>query len=473
MEFKSRQYETINCTEIHGTHVEYRTVCGDFPVRAGDGALLGTMFSYSYIRTDVEDNTRRPAVFAFNGGPGSSSMWMHAGLLAPRTVKTEHPLTPPTTPPYELAQNDDCILDVCDLVLIDPMGTGYSLILDRERQNEVYSVEKDAEIFADFIEDWKLRENRMNSPVYLLAESYGTLRACVIPSMLLGGPMTAVNETRGLSVNGIILMGNAVTFQSGGSVFFESNVEKMILNFPTMAACSWYHTEGEKPPLKSYMDEVYAFAGGDLMRALYWGYGLDAGEREAILDRLADFTGLDKRLLRRNNLRIDTGTFIRERLTDSGLDLGLYDGRFTMPQSMQIGSMPNPTADDPAMGFYTPSYRGAFELIARELGIDADQPYTPINFKVNGSWSYASSLSPAEHLQAALRRSPELRVMFCCGYYDLVTTCGQARYLVNHLDCAGSRITVKEYESGHMPYIGESRAQLASDLRTMITGREA
>lgn len=111
--------------------------------------------------------------------------------------------------------------------LIDPMGTGYSLILDRERQNEVYSVEKDAEIFADFIEDWKLRENRMNSPVYLLAESYGTLRACVIPSMLLGGPMTAVNETRGLSVNGIILMGNAVTFQSGGSVFFESNVETM------------------------------------------------------------------------------------------------------------------------------------------------------------------------------------------------------------------------------------------------------
>ena len=143
MEFKSRQYETVNCAEIHGTHVEYRTVCGDFPVRAGDGALLGTMFSYSYIRTDVEDNTRRPAVFAFNGGPGSSSMWMHAGLLAPRTVKTEHPLTPPTTPPYELAQNDDCILDVCDLVLIDPMGTGYSLILDRERQNEVYSVEKD------------------------------------------------------------------------------------------------------------------------------------------------------------------------------------------------------------------------------------------------------------------------------------------------------------------------------------------
>lgn len=465
-----RRYETSASTTIGGVTVPYRTVCGDFPVHAADGSVLGTVFSYSYIRSDVTEPGNRPVLFAFNGGPGSSSIWLHTGLLAPRTVKMDDPLHPPTVPPYALEENEDCLLDVCDLVLVDPMGTGYSRVFDPARQAEVYSVEEDARVFADFICDWKLRENRWNSPTYLLAESYGTMRAAVIPTMLAGGPLTALHETRGQTLSGIILMGNTVAFQPGQLPLFEGNVEPMVLNFPTMAATNWYYTTGAKPPLAEYMRAAYAFAQKTLLPALFAGHSLDAAASEQVLDELAGFTGLDKALLRRKNLRIDPAAFARERLAAQGLDIGLYDSRFTMAHSEHLGDIPEPTADDPAMGAYTPAYCGAFAEIARGLGINTETPYTAINFKVNGAWSYAGQKQPGEHLQAALRRNPSLRLLFCCGYYDFVTTCGQARYLANHLDAAPGQILLKEYASGHMPYIGESRAELARDLRAMVTG---
>lgn len=468
MDFTPRLYETSGSAVIGGRQVDYRTECGDWPVYAEDGGLLGTMFSYAYLSTSQEDS-QRPVVFAFNGGPGSSSLWLHAGFLAPETVKMPNPLNPPTMPPYALEPNDECILDVSDIVLIDPMGTGYGLVLNEERQGEAYSIESDAKIFAQFIESWKISHGRENSPVYLLAESYGTLRACTIPDMLIGGPTTAVAETRGYSVNGIILMGSAVAWNPGKMAFFEGSVEQMTLAFPTMAACSWYFTEGEKPDLDKYMDEAYAFAGGDLLRSLYAGYSMPEDEREKIISRLTYFTGLDPQLIRQNNCRISAEEFASRRLASQGLDLGLYDGRFTMPHSGQLGFMAEPTADDPAMGAYVPAYCGAFALMAKKLGIRIAEPYKAINFKINSRWSYEGRKTPAEHLQAALRRSPGLQVMFCCGRYDFVTTPGQARYLANHLDCAGRRVLVRDYESGHMPYIGSSRRDLARDIRTMIS----
>lgn len=471
MDYTPRKYETAGSAMIRTAQVDYRTECGDWPVCADDGALLGTMFSYSYIRTGVESG-ERPVVFAFNGGPGSSSVWLHAGFLAPETVSMPEPLNPPKAPPYALVPNDECILDVCDIVLIDPMGTGYGLILDEQRQGEVYSVEADAKVFAEFIEYWLIEHGRTNSPVYLLAESYGTLRACTIPDMLIGGPTTVAAETRGFGVNGLILMGSGVAWNPGKMAFFEGGIEQMVLSFPTMAACNWYYTEGEKPSLGEYMAEAYGFAGGELLRALYAGYSLPEGEREAVISKLSAFTGLDTQLLRRNNCRIGANVFAHERLAGRALDLGQYDGRFTMPQSERLGFMPEPTADDPAMGAYVPSYCGAFQLVAKKLGIDITEPYKAINFKVNGRWSYEGRKTPAEHLQAALRRSPDMKVMFCCGLYDFVTTVGQARYLANHLDCAGGRISVREYESGHMPYIGGSRRSLAEDVRSMICGVE-
>lgn len=468
MEFELRNFETKNRAVTGGSEIEYRTVCGDYPVKASDGTVLGTMFTYSYIRTDVSDTESRPVLFAFNGGPGSSAMWLHAGILAPRTVKLENATSPQTVPPFELEDNEECLLDICDIVLIDPMGTGYSVILNEERQKEVYSIEQDAQIFAEYIWYWQNREKRWNSPKYVMGESYGTLRACLIPTFLMGGPFSVSAAATGLTLDGIILMGSAVTINPGIIPVRESLVEPMVLDFPTMAACNWYHTKGEKPELKSFIEEAFTFAEGELLSGLYKGNSLTEEERRSFFEKLSYFTGLPESLLVRKHGRIDTATFSRERLGHEGLDIGLYDGRYVLPQSNRIGT-PDPVADDGAMGLYTPAFRGAFEQLVRELGIKTEQSYKIINFSVNGMWSYDSARTPAEHLQAAIRRNKSLRILICSGCYDLVTTMGQARYAANHFDRAEDQIIVKEYESGHMPYLGkDSRKALAEDCRNLI-----
>lgn len=471
MEETMRRIERQGETVIGGEQIRYRTCCEDYPVLAEDGALLGTMFVYSYLRTGVEKDGR-PVLFAYNGGPGSSALWLHMGLLAPKRVRLDCPTKPPAIPPFEREVNPNCMLDICDIVVIDPMGTGYSRVFETGRQAEVYSVEQDAKVFACFIRDWIGREGRTNSPKYLLGESYGTLRSCVIPGVLMGGPLYAGAVSTGIAIDGILMLGTSLNVNPVPNVWDEYGIERMVLDLPTMAACCRYHYPEGKPGRKEFVEEAARFASAELLTGLYRGNRLAGDEERIFARKLTEFTGLSESYLRRKHYRVSLTEFSKELLADRGQEIGLYDGRFLMPSGSRIG-LADPVADDGAMGRYTPVFRGAFAEQADELGISSEEPYTIINFNVNGMWKYDGVRTPLEYLRAALRRNPDLRVLIANGLYDLVTTIGQARYTANHLEAGKGQVILREYPSGHMAYVGEeSGGLLGQDIRRFIRKEE-
>lgn len=472
MEPTLRKFETEGSAFVGGKNISYRTCCGDYPVYGADGVLLGTMFTYAYVRTDTESSAKRPVLFAYNGGPGSSALWVHTGLLAPKRVKLEEPTQPKTVPPFEVEENPHCILDICDIVIVDPMGTGWSGVYDEGRQAEVYSYEKDGEVFARFIQDWVRREKRWDSPKYLLGESYGTMRSCVIPSILMGGPVCAGAVSTGIAVDGIIMMGTALNVNPQPNWWDEYGVERMALDLPTMAACNWYFHPDGKPELSEFISEADRFAGTELLAGLYRGNRMTVEETDSFNEKLAYFTGLSKEYLRRKHNRVSLSDFSKELLSGKSLEIGMYDGRFVLPSGAQIG-MEDPVADDGAMGLYTPAFRGAFMKLAEELELQIDEPYRIINFNVNGMWKFDGVKTPLEYLRAALRRNPQMRVLITNGVYDLVATIGQARYTAGHLDARDGQVIVKEYPSGHMSYVGEESGRLlAADIRAFIEKKE-
>lgn len=472
-ELKLNKFETNKEAKINGQQLTYKTVCGDVPVRGTEGSLLGTMFYYSYLRTDAEDRETRPVLFAYNGGPGSSAMWLHTGLLGTKRVRLDCPTEPPAVPPYEIEENPYCLLDLCDIVMIDPLGTGYSQVLQPELAKEAYSMEQDARIFADFILKWTEENGRWNSPKYLLGESYGTMRSSILASTLMGGPTQAGAAATGMAIDGIIMMGSGIMVNPNPNLWDEYGVERISLDLPTMAAVSWYFDHEGKPGLRDFVEEAYAFASDVCLPCLYKARRMGREEESNFMAKLAYYTGLSVKILKRYGHRISLGAFAGELLRDRGLEAGMYDGRFTMALAGEKIGMADPVTDDPAMGAYTPAFRAAFAQIAEELNIQLERDYRIIDFNVNGMWRYDGLRSPFQYLQAALRRNPQLRVMFCDGLYDLVTTVGQARYAAAHLQSREGQVIVKEYPSGHMPYIGEeSGAQLAEDLRAFISKEE-
>lgn len=453
-----------------GKEIRYRTVCADYPVYGDDGEELGTMFSYSYIRTDPAPDAQRPVLFAFNGGPGSSALWLHMGLLAPERVRLGGGLNPPAVPPFELEENPLCLLDVCDLVVIDPMGTGYGWLNGPARAMDAFSLEGDARIFADFIEDWTTREDRWDSPKYLLGESYGTMRACLLPDILTGGPMQAGALARGVAINGVILSGLCLSVNPTPNLWDEYGVERAVLDLPSMAAANWYISHDQKADLRAFVDEAYAFC-GEYLTALYRGRSLSAKEQTALLEKLICYTGLPADYLKRKSYRPTAEDFARLRLYGEGKVLGSYDTRFTLPQ-VERGGTPDPVADDGSMGRCMPAFRGAFMKYAKTaLNIRMERPFNIINFNVNGVWNYTGVKTPFQHLQSALKRNPDLRVLFCSGMYDLVTTMGHARYAMRQLEYADGQVSAAEYPAGHMQYLGEeSFRMLTTDLRNFILG---
>lgn len=471
--FTPTKFERENTTVIHGKQIQYDTICGDYMVSNKDGDVVGTMFYYSYVRTDIENSSARPVLFAFNGGPGSSAMWLHAGMLAPKTAKMDNPTEPQLVPPFEIENNPNCLLDLCDIVIIDPLGTGYSLVLDQEKAKGVYSIEQDARVFCEFIQHWIRENKRWNSPKYVLGESYGTIRACVLVNHLMGGPLSAGAVSSGISLDGIVLMGTVLMVNPYPNNWDEHGVAELALDLPTMAATNWYYMQGEKPDYYQFTEQAYQFVETELLRNLYRGNTMTREEKNAFTRKLAYFTGLSEEYLCKNNYRVSLEAFSRELLADHGLEIGMYDGRFTLPLSQQMGDH-DPVGDDSAMGLYAPVMRAAFmEIADKELGIELDRDFSIINFNVNAKWQFDEVKTPFQYLQSALRRNKDLRVLICNGVFDLVSTIGQARYTAAHLESRKGQVIVKEYPSGHMSYVGEQSAKLLTeDIRRLINKEE-
>jgi carboxypeptidase C (cathepsin A) len=465
----ARRFQSEHRGTFGGTAMRYRAILAEHFITNPAGRRTASIFTTSYIRTDSPKAAVRPVIFAFNGGPGSSSLWLHMGFAGPRRIAFGDDIRPETAPPFGLADNGDSPLDVADIVLIDPPGTGFSRILPDGRPEQFYGVDQDARVTADIMEQWIRENGRWNSPKYLLSESYGTIRAAEVAKLLAGGPMET-GRMDGVTLNGVILLGQAMDMGRGGGDRDYANA------LPTLAATACYFRKvATGCTAQGQAEAARAFIAGGYLDALYSGSALPDSERRAIAAKLASLTGLPQGLILEHDLRVDTRLFARALLAGEGRQLGAYDARYTLPLSP---SGNDPVADDPAMGQYVPGFVAVLNLYIRgELGVTLDLPYEAIAFRsVNSKWDYGYGpgvpvgRNYGEDLGVAMRRNPQLRLMVGAGYYDLVTTLGAAEYTIAHSGIPLDRTQVHYYQSGHMPYLGrDARSKLARDVRAFVT----
>jgi len=461
--FAAGNYESSGVVTIYGKEIPYNTVCQDNLLYDENGKAIGTMFTYSYFRSDLEDVSQRPVVFFFNGGPGAGSLWLHAGLFGPLRMvfdNNDEAVNVPHVPPYYVKNNDWCLLDIADLVFIDPVGTGWGRLLDKEAAPRFFGIDEDAESFKVLIHAWVNRYKRWNSPKYLLGESYGTVRAAVISDVLTGQG----RDLSSMGLNGIVLLGNAM---GNADSMLRFAMETAILDLPTMAAANWYHNrERYNLPgtLKEFVDSCYDFCDTDYVLALWAGSTLTPEEKDRIAEKVSYFSGVSKLDVVNQNLRPSMRQSWQQVIEEMGKEIGRLDGRYTLPYGSRSGR------EGVALTQYTPSFMAAINgPIKANLKIEHDREYYAIAHFDGVEWKRTSKNPPYECLAASMRRNPELRVMFATGYYDMACTIGGARYLAHHGGYPIERVEINEYASGHMVYLGEEPAQqFAEDVRAFI-----
>lgn len=446
---------------IGGETIRYTARAGSMTLPDYEGKPKADVFYVAYTRDDADDPASRPITFAFNGGPGSSSVWLHLGALGPRRVLMDDEGNP-LPPPYRLVPNEHAWLDLTDLVFIDPVGTGYSRAVEGESAKQFHGLDEDIRWMGDFIRLWTTQNRRWASPKFLAGESYGTTRAAGLAGYL--------QDTHGMYLNGIVLISPVLNFQT--IRFDTGNDTPYWLYLPTYTATAWHH--GRLPSdlqadLGAALAESERFASNDYLVALARGDQLTREERDAVIVELARLTGLSEAFIEQSNLRIRIGEFCKELLRDEGRTVGRLDSRFKGIDRRGTGD-----------GFdYDPSYaaiQGPYtatlnDYVRRELGYENDHPYEILTGRVH-PWSYGSAenryADVADTLRAAMTKNPDLRVLVASGYYDLATPYFAADYTVAHLGLDPTlrgHIAQTYYRSGHMMYIRlEDLATLKADV---------
>src|SRR5580704_15042949 len=413
---------------------------------------------------DVDDPGSRPVTFAFNGGPGSSSVWLHLGLLGPRRVLAGDAgeLLPP---PYALADNPQTLLRHSDLVFIDPVSTGYSRAVKGEKSKDFHGYGADIESVGEVIRLWTTRNDRWMSPKYLCGESYGTTRA--------GGLARHLQERHGLYLNGLMLISAVLDF--GTAEFGGGNDDPYTLYLPTYAAVAHYHGKHGGRPLPDVLADAEAYAERDYLWVLGRGSRLTAGDRAVAAARLAELTGLSADYVDRVNLRPEHIRFLTELLRDQRLVVGRIDGRFT---GWDTDYGRETWTSDPSIDAIVGPYTAALNHYVRgELGYASDLPYEILTDRVQ-PWSYAEFENQHVHvmeaLAAAMRANPHMRVHVDCGYHDLATPYFAAEHSYAHLAIPAemaANISFSYYEAGHMMYLHEpSRRAQAGELAAFVAG---
>ena len=421
------------------------------------------VFFIAYTRDDVEDPSTRPITFSFNGGPGSSSVWLHLGVLGPRCVKPDEDGELPQ-PPYQLTNNECSILDKTDLVFIDPVSTGFSRAVAGEEAKQFHSFKRDIESVGDFILLYLGRYKRWASPKFLIGESYGTTRA--------GGLAGYLQGRHGTYLNGIMLVSVVLNFQT--IRFSPGNDLPYILYLPTYAATAFYHnkldeikTESSEDTFnaqfESLMDEVRTFAMGDYTVTLMQGSALTPDQRVNIVKQLAKYTGLTPEYIQRTDLRINIGRFCKELLRDEARTVGRFDSRY---KGIDRDSAGESYEYDPSSAVVQGAYTATLNAYVRgELEFESDIPYEILSRRVH-PWDYSDHqneyVNVADTLRAAMTMNPALKVFVANGYYDLATPFLASEYTFSHLGLDASlqdNITMAYYQAGHMMYIDQAELQ--------------
>ncbi|NUR92366.1 MAG: peptidase S10 [Nonomuraea sp.] len=436
-----------------------------------DGTFTGhrpkaEVFLTAYTLDDADPLTR-PVTFAFNGGPGSSSVWLHLGILGPRRVVMGDAgaLLPP---PYALADNDETLLNVSDLVVIDPISTGYSRAAEGEKADPYHGFTGDLESVGEVIRLWTTRNGRWMSPKFLAGESYGTVRAAGLAEHL--------QSRYGMYLNGLMLISSVLDFATVD--FNEGNDQAYALYLPTYAAIAHYHGLHGDRPLADVLREAEEYAARDYPWALARGSRLTADERAAAVSRIAALSGLAEDYVDRVDLRIEHIRFFTELLRERRLTVGRLDGRFT---GWEADAGRERFTADPSMNAITGPYSAALNHYLRtELGYANDLPYEILTSRVQ-PWSYKefenAHVIVTDRLGAAMRANPHLRVHVACGYHDGATPYFAAEHAFAHLPVPAelaANVEFRYYEAGHMMYVHEpTRLSQSADLAAFVLGQQA
>lgn len=443
---------------LDGRALAYTAYTGLMPIRnATTGAVEGNMFYVYYAKDGVTDLARRPMFFIFNGGPGSSSVWLHMGAFGPEKIALlPNGAAPP--PPYHFEDNPNTLLDQADMVFIDPVGTGYSRPADPKLGAKFWGVENDVASVGEFIRMFLVRYDRWPSPKFLAGESYGTLRAAALSGYL---------AEHGVALNGVVLISTIINEDAhGGDMRYVSS-------FPTDVMTAWYHhrlgPDLEKLSASQVAREAEQFAATEYLSALYQGARLSPADRDKTVADMARLTGLSPTFIANNDLRISLGRFSTQLLRDQHLITGRLDSRFT---SYATDGGAEETPFDPSDANIENSFPPVFQdYVQKQLGYKSDAIYYILGGGI-GPWSGAYQVTP--QLEEAFARNPNMHLFVAMGYYDFATVYYAVEWTLAHLHVSPQvrehNITTDHFEAGHMVYI-DARAmrQLRGDLRAFIT----
>ncbi len=448
---------------LGGELVRYSATVGALRVREDGDEAKADMFFVAYQREGVE-SAQRPVMFTFNGGPGSSSVWLHMGAFGPRWVAMPENGERPK-PPFDLQDNEHSILAHTDLVFIDPVTTGYSRPVEGQKGGQFHGVREDVRWIGEFIRLWTTRYERWDSPKFLAGESYGTTRAAALAQYM---------ESRlGWYPSGVILVSSILSFQTAR--FDAGNDLPYPLFLPTYTATAWFH--GQLAPdlqqdLRATLDEAEAFALGDYSRALMLGDRLGAEDESRVVTQLARLTGLSPEYVRATNLRPVIHRFTKELLRAERTTVGRLDSRYTGSDPDAAGEH---TSYDPSYAAIQGVYTAALNHYLRtELDYHHDVPYEILSGRVHPwKWNDGNAYVDTSHdLAGAMSRNPHLSVFVANGYYDLATPYFATEYTIAHMGLAPElreRIEMQYYEAGHMMYVHEpSLADLGRDVGDFI-----
>ncbi|MGD0783716.1 MAG: peptidase S10, partial [Candidatus Aminicenantales bacterium] len=463
---------TDHTIRIGGQVIPYRATAGLTLLKNDLGEPTGLMYSVAYTRSDVKDLSRRPIAFFYNGGPGSASLWLHLGAFGPRRpVTTDGTFTPPA--PYELVDNTESLIDKTDMVFIDAMGTGYSRPAGKAQIKDFLGIDEDAQAFAQLILTYVNRNDRWNSPKFLMGESYGTFRSAVLGNLL--------QNRYSMHLNGIVLISSVLDMASLN--FTPGDDRTYIFYLPSYAAVAWYHDVLKNKPadLPAFIDEARKYAAGEYAAALFKGAKLTAAEKEAVAKRLSGFTGLSVEYLLKADLRVSLGQFNVELMRSRGLTAGRIDARFSGYTRDLLSESAQGDPEGPAVA-------GAFTALLNaythnELKFGLEKTYlTSLN--AGGEWNWrrlpsgrfgapSGGFFPGApnvmgDLLEAMITNPRLFVQVENGYYDMATPFFATEHTMDHLglpaDLRG-RLTLDYYPAGHMMYLqNECRAALHDNI---------
>ncbi len=462
---------------IAGKRFDYEATAGRMELIDVDGKPMALFGYTSYMKVEPAVKTAgntpntRPIVFAFNGGPGSSSIWLHMGALGPKRVVVNDPHPSPNAP-YTLEDNDRSLLNVADLVMLDPIGTGISVPMGKYEYKDFWGVDEDARSIAAFIRQFLIVNGRMNSPRYLLGESYGTFRNAAVMSLM---------QDQGLPLNGVIMV--SAVFDLLPLTFPNDNDLAFIVHLPTYASTAWYHNKLETKPddLEAFLDEVRRFTEMEYAPALFRGDRLESEAQNRLAAKLQAYTGIEASYWLRARLRLKADEFFAELLRDEGAVVGRLDARYRGPNQDMLSQ----SADyDPFISSLSPPYTSLFfDYYYRELGVPyhiqyKTNAYSQKGFKWNWehkgntSWNTTTAITTAPDMARTLTLNPYTKVLIMNGYFDLGTPFYAVEYTIDRLGLIPelrSNITMTYYKAGHMMYTDEeSFDAFARDIREFI-----